>query len=73
MKFKYCISRNACTEDGSHCRACGRSHEEIAKTRQQISELTNFILEMDYDNVDEFMDYLRLKVGKKIIHAKAKH
>jgi len=71
MKFRASINRNACTEDGSHCRACGRSHEKIMKTRQQMSALTDFILEMDYDNVDEFMDYLCLKVGKKIKYTKA--
>lgn len=69
--FKPCVSRTACTEDGSHCRACGRSHAEIAKTRILVNQLTEFLLEAGYDNHDDFFDYLNKKVAKKIRHTKA--
>lgn len=70
LHFKPCVSRNACSEDGTHCRACGRSHGEVAKTRTLVNQLTEFLLETGYDNQDDFFDYLNKKVGKKIRHAK---
>ena len=66
--FKPCVNRTACTEDGTHCRACGRSHEEILLTRDIITQVTNFLVNMDYDNHEEFLEYLKKKVGKKIKH-----
>lgn len=68
--FRPCVDRTACTEDGSHCRACGRSHDEIARIREITSELTAFIQEMQYDNSDAFLDYLQQKVQKKLKHAR---
>lgn len=67
--FRPCVDRTACTEDGTHCRACGRSHEEIARIRQLTTELADFISTMDYDNSEAFFAYLQKKVQKKIQHA----
>lgn len=67
--FKPCVNRTACTEDGTHCRACGRSHEEIARVREMMNQVSEFLLQMDYDNPDEFLDYLKKKVSKKLKHA----
>lgn len=67
--FKPCISRTACTEDGTHCRSCGRSHSEIAKTREVVNQLTELLLEVDYENPNDFFDYLNKKVAKKIKHS----
>lgn len=64
--FKSCVSRTACTEDGTHCRACGRSHEEINALRSLLNQVTEFAREMDYDNNDEFLEYLKSKVLKKL-------
>lgn len=64
--FKPCVNRTACTEDGSHCRACGRSHEEIKLTREIVNQLTDFLVSMKYENHEEFIDYLKKKVTKKI-------
>ena len=64
--FKPCVSRIACTEDGTHCRACGRSHEEINALRTLLNQVADFALQMDYDNNEEFLDYLKNKVLKKI-------
>lgn len=66
MKFVTCAGRNACTEDGSHCRACGRSHDEINRLRRLTDDMTAFALEMGYDNVDDYLAYLCAKAGKKI-------
>ena len=64
--FRPCVNRTACTEDGSHCRSCGRPHEEINRVRQVTGDVAAFLKEMQYDNPDEFMDYLQRKVMKKI-------
>jgi predicted Fe-S protein YdhL (DUF1289 family) len=66
MKFTPCINRNACNEDGTHCRACGRSHEEIRRTRELTSQLADFMQEMNYENPEDFFAYLERKVSKKI-------
>lgn len=70
MAFKPCVNRNACTEDGSHCRACGRSHEEIAQIRQLVNDTYDLVSKWEYDNLDEFFAYLQKKIGKKLKHAK---
>lgn len=66
MHFQPCINRNMCNEDGDHCRACGRSHEEINKTRTITTQVADFLKEMDYDNVEDFFAYLQRKVAKKL-------
>ena len=68
--FKSCINRNACNDDGVRCRSCGRTLDEIIKTKEVVDNVFNFIREMDYDNSDEFMAYLSRKISKKINHAK---
>jgi hypothetical protein len=65
-KFVTCINRNACTEDGTHCRACGRSHEEIQSTRELTSLVADFVKRMNYENPQDFLAYLQRKVEKKI-------
>ena len=64
--FRPCIDRSACTEGGSHCRACGRSHAEIEALRRQVVELADFIEAMGYGNPDDFLDWLQKKVRKRL-------
>ena len=66
--FKPCINRNACNDDGVRCRSCGRTLDEIVKTKQLVDTVFSFIREMEYDNSDEFMVYLSRKIEKKIAH-----
>lgn len=70
-QFKSCVSRGACTEDGDRCRACGRPHEEVNAVRMLTNQVTEFIQQMDYENSDEFLEYLKKKVQKKLKVAKA--
>lgn len=67
--FKPCINRNACNDDGVRCRSCGRTLDEIVKTKALVDTVFNFIVKMEYDNSDEFMAYLSRKIAKKIKHA----
>ena len=66
MKFTPCAGREACNEDGTHCRGCGRSHEEIARTRELTSTLADFLIQAGYENPDEFLDYVGDKTLKKV-------
>lgn len=66
MLFVPCAGREACTEGGTHCRGCGRSHEEIARTRELINALADHALAMGYENVQDFMDYVAEKSRKKV-------
>lgn len=64
--FTPCINRNACNEDGFHCRACGRSHDEIRETRQLTTQVAEFLQRMAYENPQDFLHYLTRKVEMKI-------
>lgn len=65
MKFNPCISVQ-CTEDGSHCQGCGRSHAEIAETKQLVNNLVVFAQKMQYDNSEEFANFIGKSLFKKL-------
>lgn len=65
-KFTPCRGKQACVEKGEHCLTCGRSLDEIARTRQLIDELAELALAMDYANIDEFSTYIAAKLSKKV-------
>ncbi len=52
MRFSPCIGK--CTEEGTHCEGCGRSHEEIAAMRKPVADLVDLAHEMQYENIEEF-------------------
>ena len=54
MKFSPCTGK--CTEDGTHCKGCGRSHEEVAEMKTLVGQLITFAEKMNYENVDDFAD-----------------
>lgn len=58
MKFVPCRGRGFCTESGTHCNGCGRSHEEIAKFRLMTDQAVTLALEYDYENVEDYAGYL---------------
>ncbi len=64
--FRPCVDRTACTEEGTHCRACGRSHAEIAAVRDQVQQVVALIRELEYDNPQEYLDWLQRKVLRKL-------
>lgn len=67
MEFKPC--NGDCTEDGTHCKGCGRPHEEIAEMRKLVGGLIAFARKMEYDNVDDFADgvagSIKYKMGQE--------
>jgi predicted Fe-S protein YdhL (DUF1289 family) len=64
MKFRPCIP-DRCTKEGTHCEGCGRSHEEIAETKQLILELVGLARRQAYENVDEFAQFVAKSVVAK--------
>jgi len=54
MKFIPC--NGECTDEGTHCEGCGRSHEEIAPMRIAVDELVVLAEKMKYENPGEFAD-----------------
>lgn len=52
MKFSPCTGK--CTDEGSHCEGCGRSHEEIAATKKIVKSIVEFNQEMAYENPEDF-------------------
>ncbi len=57
-RFIPCAGKSECTEGGSHCQGCGRSHGEIAQTRLLLHSLADLVVESGYENVAEFSAYM---------------
>lgn len=67
-QFNPCKGKDACRDDGERCLTCGRKLTEVARTVFLINELSDFVIEQDYDNVDEFAAYIARKLVKKVKH-----
>jgi len=63
MNFSPCRGGNSCTEGGTQCQGCGRSHEEIAETRKLVDAVAQFAVKMGYDNIDEFTQFVSAKAS----------
>jgi len=65
MKFSPCTGK--CTEEGTHCEGCGRSHEEIAEMREPVGELVELAHKMHYENIEDYAqavaDSIKYKMG----------
>ncbi len=70
MQFSPCRGGDNCTQGGTHCQGCGRSHEEIAKTSALVGNLVKHVLDMDYENVAEFTAFVAEKAAKKVAMAR---
>ena len=64
MKFNPCTGK--CTEDGTHCQGCGRTHEEIAEMKKNVMNLILFAKKMGYENIDEFADTISNTIKYKL-------
>lgn len=65
MKFSPCIA-GQCTEEGTCCQGCGRTHVEIAETKKLIKAIVDFAQSMDYENSEDFADFIGKSVLKKL-------
>lgn len=65
MKFNPCIT-GKCTEEGTHCEGCGRTHQEIAETKKMVKTLVDFAQKMNYENVEDYSNFIGKSVLKKL-------
>lgn len=65
MKFIPCQA-GQCTEEGTHCGGCGRSHSEIAETKKLVSNIVEFSRKQAYENVDDFAAFINKNLLKKL-------
>jgi predicted Fe-S protein YdhL (DUF1289 family) len=68
--FTPCQGKNACRDNGVLCLTCGRKLSEVTKLRELMHELATLAIYHDYDNVDDFTQYIARKVGKMIDYQK---
>jgi len=64
MKFVPC--QDKCTYDGTHCQGCGRSHIEIAETKQLVTSIVDFAQKIEYENSEDFTRYIAQKALRKL-------
>jgi hypothetical protein len=63
MKFSPC--NGDCTEEGARCEGCGRSREEVEATRALVDSIARYAAQMDYENVNEFTQFVAKKAAGK--------
>jgi hypothetical protein len=66
MQFSPCRGKDYCTEGGTKCEGCGRTHEEIAATRTLIGSIADYAIEMGYENHSEFASFIGEKAAKVV-------
>lgn len=54
MIFKPC--NGECTEDGTHCKGCGRSQEDVAEMRRLVGALVDYAKQKEYENIEDFAE-----------------
>ncbi len=64
MKFNPCIGE--CTENGTHCEGCGRTHEEIGEMRTMVKGLVELAKKMNYENYEDFADAVARSLEHKL-------
>ena len=65
-KFVPCQGKNACRDDGNRCLTCGRDLHEIEHLRQAMDQLASLAMTYDYENVDDYSDYIAGKLKKMV-------
>jgi hypothetical protein len=63
MKFNPCIT-GQCTDQGTHCEGCKRTHQEIAETKKLVKALVDFAETMGYENHEDFAEF----IGKSVLN-----
>jgi hypothetical protein len=56
MKFSPCVGQ--CTDEGTHCTGCNRTHEEVAETRKLVMDLVSYAHKMNYENPADFAGFV---------------
>ncbi len=64
--FTPCQGKNACRDNGVLCLTCGRKLTEIETLRELLQKLTALAVDFEYDNVEDYTQYVARKVAKMI-------
>lgn len=64
--FTPCQGKNACRDNGVTCLTCGRKLTEIETLRELMQKLTGLAIDYEYDNVEEYTQYVARKLTKMI-------
>lgn len=69
-QFITCKGKTACRENDTQCLTCGRDLDEVYGLRALIDNIAVFAQQMDYQNSEEFFEYLAAKAKKKLAYIK---
>ena len=64
MKFVPCNGN--CTDKGTHCEGCGRTHQEIEAMRKPVEVLAALAQKMNYEHIDDFANAVAGSVKYKL-------
>ena len=67
MKFRPC--NGGCTDKGTHCDGCGRTHEEVAEFNRLVGGLAAQVLEQGYENIDDYANSVAKSIFYKLENA----
>jgi len=64
MIFSPCNGK--CTDQGTNCEGCGRTHAEVAETRKMVADLVAYAQKKNYENVEEYANSIARSVVYKL-------
>ena len=64
MIFSPCNGK--CTDQGTHCEGCGRTHAEVAETRKMVADLVAYAQKKNYENAEEYANSIARSVIYKL-------
>ncbi|MET0015548.1 MAG: hypothetical protein ABW088_18000 [Sedimenticola sp.] len=67
-RFVPCQGKSACRDDELRCLTCGRGLHEVDRLRQLMDQLATLAIEYDYENAEEYSNYVATKLQKSINH-----
>ncbi len=66
--FRPCQGKNACRDNGVLCLTCGRKLGEVQTLRELMGQLSDLAVNYEYENVEEFTQYVARKLEKMITY-----
>lgn len=62
----YSPCNGKCTDEGTHCEGCGRTHQEVAETRKMIKDLVDYAVAKKYENHEDYANSIARSVLFKL-------
>lgn len=64
MIFSPCNGK--CTDQGTNCEGCGRTHAEVAETRKMVADMVAYAQKKNYENAEEYANSIARSVIYKL-------